>query len=233
MEVLLFSAGMDSYIAWEILKRPQTLYVNLNHKYANQELNRVKNLVPSTIIHDLDLSQFEKDDAEIPLRNLYLCMRAANLGYDKIWLIVQKDEMSIPDRKMKFFKHTEKLLSNLMEKDIEIDTPFKKMDKTEMVEKYVKGGFDIEKLKQTWACYYPEKDNPCGNCPACFRRFVAMKLNNIHEDWHDKIYNSQIAETYRNKALSKYYSSRRNKKILEALNEETNSNFVNSNQRTQ
>jgi len=216
-EILLFSGGIDSYIAWEYLKRPQTLYLNLNHKYLSQEINSVLNLIPSTIIRSLEIGIFEENDANIPMRNLYMTMYAVNMNYDKVWLIVQKDEMSIPDRNNEFFIKTSDLLSILNNRKIIVDTPFRELSKVEMVEWYVKNNFSIDKLKETWACYSPIDNKPCGNCGACFRRFISLSLNKIEEDYFKDIKYSDIAKTYLERANNNYYSNVRNSQIKEAL----------------
>ena len=130
-EVLLYSGGMDSLIAWEYLKRPETLYINLKHKYYKEELSSVLLTVPDTKILDsaLSLGAFETAGAEIPMRNMYMAMAAASLGYEKIWLVVQKDEMSIPDRTEKFFLKASEMISFLMGKTVVVNSPFKHMDK--------------------------------------------------------------------------------------------------------
>ena len=237
-DVVLFSGGMDSLIAWEIVGRPPALYVDLGHKYSAVERERCREIIPDPRFFDLQAigSQFELPNAEIPLRNLYLAMVAANLGYDRIWLSVQRNEMNIPDRTPQFFSHASALLSDLTGRNIEVRTPVGEIDKVEMVEWYVSHGKDVDALKRTWACYQPVPsgrvkqipfalgatyDVPemehCGDCPACFRRFVAMKLNGIHEDWHHKVPNSHTANDYKLRAQAGVYPDDRTRQILEAL----------------
>ena len=43
-DVLLFSGGLDSYIAYFYLKKPISLFVNMKHKYAEIEVKRVERL---------------------------------------------------------------------------------------------------------------------------------------------------------------------------------------------
>ena len=222
-DVVLFSGGMDSLIAWEIVGRPAALYVDLGHKYAAVEWQRCQEIIADTQYFDLKTigSQFEMPNAEIPLRNLYLAMVAANLGYDRIWLSVQRNEMNIPDRTPEFFSMASALLTDLKGKPISVRTPVGEIDKVEMVEWYVEHGKDVDALKRTWACYQPvtvdDHQEHCGDCPACFRRFVAMKLNGIVEDWHHKVPNTQTANEYKLRAQAGEYPEDRARQILEAL----------------
>lgn len=216
-EILLFSGGIDSYIAWHYLHYPQTLYVNMFHKYYKQELRTVSTLIPSTIVKELNLSEFEELDANIPMRNLYLVMLAANMGYDKIALIVQKEEMSIADRSENFFSKASTILSFLMGTPIIVYTPFKYVDKTDMVAWYIENNLPVDQLKQTWACYSPINNEPCGDCGACIRRLISFRLNKIEESWHEKALKSKCCKKYIERANEGYYSITRCNQIKEAL----------------
>lgn len=212
--VVLFSGGMDSLIAWEYLGRPDRLYVKMNHKYQDEELRQIRELsLPGKlIVADLsELGKYEKDDAEIPLRNLYLSMIAVNLGYVDIWLSIQKDEMSIPDRTISFMNKASDLLSVLRGSIVHVRTPFEFMDKVDMVTWYIDKGKDIDVLKNTWACYFPVNGKPCGGCGACFRRYVAFKENGLDPGYEltdgIKMYYSQRLGLYsdiRKKRMEKY-----------------------------
>ena len=93
--LLLYSGGLDSYIAWEYLIRPKTIYFDLGHRYSTHEMKAVHKTIPDTLIDkSLHLGRWEKDDADIPMRNAFMIMLASM--YDKeIVLVVQKGEMSI------------------------------------------------------------------------------------------------------------------------------------------
>jgi 7-cyano-7-deazaguanine synthase len=222
-EVVLFSGGMDSLIAWEYLGNPCRLYVNLKHRYSVQERLACIGLCPIEepkrfIYCENDIGMFfEKEDAEIPMRNLFLAMMAAWKGFDKIWISVQRDEKSIPDRTRKFFDNASSFLSFLNGRLIQVDTPFPHKDKVQMVDWYIKAGKSIERLKDTWACYNPVNGQPCANCGACFRRFVAFKLNGIEEDWFEKLRGSEVVSLYEKRAKEGYYGMTRDKYILDAI----------------
>ncbi len=207
-EVLLYSGGMDSYIAWHYLKKPQTLYVPLNHKYVNNESKAIRQTIPSTIISSpFDFAHLEKADAEIPLRNMYLVMYAVNMGYDKIHLITQKDETAMADRSQAFMDKASKLLSVLAEKPIEVSSPFMELDKFGMVSWYKDNGLPILELLKTWACHQPtDQGDACMNCPACFRREISLEFSGIHSS---KRLTDSIVRSYLYK-LSNYSEDRQN-----------------------
>ena len=179
-EILLYSGGMDSYIAWHYLRKPKTLFANLGHRYRFKEFEAVIKTIPKTKIMEMStIGKYEEDDANIPLRNLYLSMLAVNEGASKVWMIVQKDEMSIPDRSHEFFSSSSKLLTFLAEREVKVSSPFCHMDKTEMVGWFVKNINDVKGLLSTVGCFSSEEGH-CGNCGSCFRRYVALMNNNIH-----------------------------------------------------
>ena len=72
--ILLFSGGVDSYVAWYYLGKPKTVYFNVQSRYSRRELGVVKRLIPDTIIdNSLNFSDREVGDkAYIPFRNLIL-----------------------------------------------------------------------------------------------------------------------------------------------------------------
>ena len=92
-KVLLYSGGMDSWLIDKLWKPDVKLCVNMHTKYSAQE---IKNLPEDVIIEELDLSKWERPDAIIPLRNLYLVMLASNYG-DEIYDIPKEDPISEPD----------------------------------------------------------------------------------------------------------------------------------------
>ena len=180
--ILLFSGGLDSYIGWHFLKQPKTLYVGLGHRYMTHEIEKVKLLIPDTTIDTrLNLADWEERDANIPLRNAFLVMIASK--YDKdVALIVQRGEMNIPDRSVKFFNDCGEWLTFLWDTRVTVNTPFFSMTKTDMVKWYLDQGFDPRKLSTTRSCYSPG-DRPCGNCAACFRRWVAFTNCDLAEEY--------------------------------------------------
>jgi len=214
--ILLFSGGLDSFIAYHYLNKPKTLYVNLQHRYAVHEIEKVKELIPDTIIDDrLFLGDWEEKDANIPLRNAFLTMIASNHA-DDIVLVVQRGEMEIPDRSPFFFNNFAEHLSFLHGKRITLTSPFFTMTKTDMVKWYLDGGLDPNILLKTRSCYSPT-DKPCGNCSACFRRWVAFFNNDIHETMEQAIEYFDGLKKYVDKLERGMYEKRRTDETLLAL----------------
>ena len=228
-EVVLYSGGMDSHIAWYYLGKPEAIYIVHGCRYewkqlrAIQKIREIEGTNKISIVDGiLNLSPFELPDANIPLRNMYFAMVAANLGYDKIYLIVQRGETSIPDRTPKFFKQISQILTEQFNREIVVESPFFDMTKQDMVKWYLDNGGNIESLLHTTACFHPVYD-ACGNCKACFRRWVALRYNGLEDkyrNYHQDIRNSPVTKKYIEDILNGKYDEKRSQQTLEVLRKE-------------
>jgi len=238
--LVLYSGGPDSLITYhkvvtDLAKEGDevdTIYFDLRHRYSKQERLAIDRTLPNTVKETAlwGLGTWEDDDAYIHHRNAFLILGASKYIEEKpiqsyldgrIWLTVQKDEMSIPDRDPMFFMRMEEVLLKLNQR-VKIATPWEDYDKTDMVNWYVNNGGDLEMLKDTWSCYTPvmyfeNEFTPCGDCPACFRRAVAFRLNHIVERYAIHPFRSRTAEKYKVRAENGEYSADRAARILEAL----------------
>ncbi len=221
-DILLFSGGLDSFIAYYYLNKPQTLYVDLHHKYAIKEKEAVvelsKLLKMNTIIDSstLDLSKHEEADADIPMRNMFLAMNAAYYG-DNVYVISQRGETSIPDRSPKFFSMASKDISFLMKKPIMVSTPFLKMTKTIMVKWYIENDYSVENLLKTVSCFSSTNGKQCGKCGSCFRRFISLEYNGIHEDYENNMLEWDQIPIYIKKMKNGEYDKQRTLETKQVL----------------
>ena len=179
-KVLLYSGGMDSWLISQIWNPDIKLYVNLHTKYSQQEMAKL----PADVkVVELDLSHWEREDAIIPLRNVFLVGIATNYG-DEICLGATAGDRVL-DKSPQFGWMYEELLTYLYKKQhwtnerkITINLSFKQFSKTQLLKKYLEQGGDIEKaFEQSFSCYYPHDGKECWQCKPCFRKFVAFALN--------------------------------------------------------
>lgn len=181
--ILLFSGGLDSFCLWHLLGKPPCLYVKLGHRYQDVELAAIKLLqkvagVDVQFDDRLCLGDLEADDAHIPLRNLYLVMIASQ--YDaEVAIGALRGEYST-DKDGRFEKLSNALLSHCLGHKIRLLRPASRLTKTGLVREYLRRGGNPDWLRLTVSCY---NDGFCGQCQSCFRRWVAMTLNGIHEDY--------------------------------------------------
>jgi len=232
--VVLMSGGPDSLITLQFVKNNYLpglvipIHVSMNHLYDTAEkkaLGKIEALMQIEIQEfkgRFDFSRIEESDANIYGRNAYLCIAAASVvpkGDDAyIWLSVQKDERSIPDRSDAFFDKMSRVLAVLNKpNELVVSTPWTNKDKTDMVRYFLNEGGSTGVLRSSWSCY-KDTSVQCGNCPACIRRYIAFSLNGIEEEYLENPKNSATALDYINRArVGEYYSEERNQRILAAL----------------
>lgn len=120
-------------------------------------------------------------DGHIPLRNLHLVTIAATYS-DRIVLGALKGESS-PDKSDAFLRAASAALTEASQgRKIRVEAPLKRWTKTQLVSRLIKEvGFEEASLliASTRSCYAPA--GRCGRCMACFRRWVALASNGIHE----------------------------------------------------
>ncbi len=199
--VLLFSGGIDSFVAYHYLNKPQTVYFDLHTRYTEKEKIVVKKLIPSTIIDDsLNLQSREYGDkAYVPFRNLLLACQAVKYS-DEVVIAGLKDD-KVSDKNELAFQKFSTLLSELENRNIVIQSPFWKFTKEKVVKWYVDNiGDDL--LLKTISCYSPGSENYCGACPSCFRKWCALRANGYDLKFHNDVLMQQYyADAVNNKYI--------------------------------
>lgn len=206
--VLLYSGGMDSFIANWILKPDVLLYIKVGSKYEDKELKFVRRFIKdfdlSRKYFEIDLSflrGFEMENAHIPLRNLFF-IEVASLFGDIVYLNALKGETS-KDKSKRFRKMTQSLINYCLDdvlgletqKKVKIEFPFKNLTKTKLLKKYLES-VDYKYLtstlnlryylKQYTVSCYSDLDDSCGWCMSCYRRWVAEINNDIYSKRYSK-----------------------------------------------
>ena len=183
-KVLLYSGGMDSWLMSRIWNPDIKLYVDMKTRYSKNELDRVK-LDKDVTVVEFPLGQWEREDAIIPLRNLYLTMVACNItGSEDVEILIGATAGDrVLDKSYEFVDKTSDLLSYLYSpqhwipsgKKVKVCIDFKDHTKTELLEEYKKLGGDLnEAFNQSFSCYNPIDGHECWSCKPCFRKFVAF-----------------------------------------------------------
>ena len=183
-KVLLYSGGLDSYIGAKVLGSDWDLaYFDIEHKYAKKEIETMTSLsLPFDIHSSLSLKEqwIEHESGFIPQRNpLLISLAQAIYDADEIALCAVAGELSA-DKHSRFFTLMSNLLSYTANKPVRVFSPFQKNTKSQIVKKYLELGNSLEPLLNTRSCYSPDIDN-CGQCQACFRRWVAFENNNLND----------------------------------------------------
>lgn len=218
--ILLFSGGLDSYVAYFYLNKPTCLYIDIKHKYAKIEKETIHKLEefmdqPVSIEDNiLNLSKWEREDAIIPLRNIYMSMIATNYG-DNIWLAGVEGDYT-HDKNPIAFKKMSEFLSHSCERKIKVDSPFWKMTKTDHVKWYIDNGYSKKNLINTYSCF-KNGEIHCGHCPSCFRRWIAFYNNDIVEKYENNPLDWEMIPSYIEKMKNGVYSRKRAEEFFNAL----------------
>ena len=197
-EVLLFSGGVDSLIAFHFLQEPKPIYIKMNHRYQEKEIAAVKELeklIPSLNVEYIQgphLGQFEfGDSAYIPQRNFHLALLASHFG-NKIYIVGIKGD-NVPDKSPAAFK-TMSFAMNFVKKPdeprIKIVSPFWNKTKPDIINWFIHNyprAYVEKVLKTSVSCYDQNTMGSCGNCFACARKWLSLEYCGIKSyNWFER-----------------------------------------------
>lgn len=209
-QILLLSGGIDSFIAWHYLNKPQTLYFDTNGMYSKKEIEVIKELVPTTIIDtSLRLGDIEQEDAHLPYRNLFFAMMASAKYADVVYIVGIKDD-KVNDKTEKVFETWSIMLSEMENRKIQILSPFWDKTKSDIIKWYLNTGLSKEALLNTISCYSKDNERYCGKCASCFRKWVALRASGFKIDF----YNNEMILEYKHRCEEGYYNKERNEETL-------------------
>jgi len=191
--VLLFSGGMDSVAYAHLLEPDLLLYIPTGARYEMTESWWMSQLVFQqklprnseflTLGGALDLGRYERDDMIVPNRNAHLLMLASHYG-DTLYLASVEGDRST-DKDEQFYALMTVLLDHMWSKQhwcdarrFKIEAPYKHLTKRQLVRTYLDHGGDPDAFRVSYSCYRGERKH-CGVCKPCFRKRVALELNDI------------------------------------------------------
>lgn len=203
-KVLLFSAGMDSYMINQIEKPDVLLFINNRSVYADIEEKFLKDMqkrgfYPNLVFLDdfINMKDLERTDYIIPSRNAYFILRAAEFG-DEIILGATIGDRST-DKDLQFAKQMTDLLNHIYApshwvgdagREINVNFKYKNFSKSMIINKLVEMRMEelgvsreqatqkvVEELcTNTISCYdfQEEGTKACGVCKPCTRKWLAI-----------------------------------------------------------
>lgn len=183
-KVLLYSGGMDSWLMSKLWKPDIKLYVDMKTRYSENELARVRK-EPGVQVVEFPLGQWEREDAIIPLRNLYLAMVACNVtGSEDVEILIGATAGDrVLDKSPEFVNKATDLLSYLYTpqhwipegKKVRVCIDYKQYTKTDLLKMFKEQGGDLEEaFTRSFSCYDPVDGHECWHCKPCFRKFTAF-----------------------------------------------------------
>lgn len=174
-KVVLYSGGMDSYVASKLFKPDVNVHIDFNEVWSRKQKTIVTGaLKPDNLelIEGLDLARFIADDGVyLPNRNV-LMITLAQLFGDEIILSSTGGAVH-PDKDGTFALRMSDMLSYVHKRNVQVLRPFGNMTKYEIVKSFIDAGNNIQELYQTTSCYHRCKIE-CMTCRSCLRRLVAF-----------------------------------------------------------
>jgi 7-cyano-7-deazaguanine synthase in queuosine biosynthesis len=214
-EILCYSGGLDSYIAYHYLKKPKCIYFHTKQAHSDKELEYVLANVADIIVdHSLDFSK--EENIYVPHRNLLFASRAS-VHAEKVWIAGLADDC-VEDKTSQAFTAMSEVLSAIGKTQVMVDSPFWGMTKTEICKWFIEfwsGDIkttEAELLSNSISCYSGSV-GPCGTCSSCYRKSCAMFNAGMGDEI--KFKNTFMVLRYFKKAINGEYISSRNKDILQ------------------
>lgn len=172
--VKLVSGGVDSSIMAKSFEGIN-VYVDFGQKYAKFEKEALRNMEIEFDEIKID-SVFKEEKIYIPDRNLMMATLVTTIyNPDVIMIAGLKDDRCI-DKNEEAFKNMSDIISQFTDHHVEVISPYFNYTKGDVVYFFK----DKQILTKTFSCYDPTEDGkPCGNCPACLRKAVALETNGI------------------------------------------------------
>lgn len=183
-KVLLYSGGMDSWLMSKLWKPDIKLYVDMKTRYSENELARIRK-EPDVQVVEFPLGQWEREDAIIPLRNLYLAMVACNVtGSEDVEILIGATAGDrVLDKSPEFVDKATDLLAYLYTpqhwipegKKVRVCIDYKQYTKTDLLKMFKEQCGDLEEaFTRSFSCYDPVDGHECWHCKPCFRKFTAF-----------------------------------------------------------
>lgn len=229
-EILCFSGGVDSVIAWHYLDKPQCIYSLLNHRYQEKEfesimrLKRVISNLSINFIEGPDMKDHEYGDlAYISHRNLQLALNASHYG-NKIYICgISGDK--VEDKTLEAFNVMTFVMNFIQkptESKIKITSPFWQMTKTDIIKWFLDNypqDYVYKVLKTSVSCYDSSILFSCGRCASCFRKWIALEAAGIKSyDWFTKdIRKWKGIKEYKDRIKKGHYNIKRSNETREVL----------------
>lgn len=211
---VLVSGGLDSAIAYHLLAREPDgevipVFIDYKQSYLEKEL-RVCREVYGDALRVLRVDGPKQSNAEtsfVPNRNVFFASYVTLAMYpDRIIMGGLADD-NVADKTPEVFEEISALISKTSGKTVAVDSILWKFTKGQAVAMFLASGIPNarETLLKAVSCYSESHAGHCGDCPACYRRYVALMSNGIECE----PLSERIIDIYRTKAVTNNYDEDR------------------------
>lgn len=180
--ILMFSAGLDSFIVKTVyhFTNDECLFVKMGTPENEAEEHHIDKYFPGVLKADLPISEFALENNIIPFRNHMLCMIGGQFGNSITFGFTAGD--TTRDKDLVFKSQMEGTMNYFaLSADkvhhpapYSIEMPMKHLTKSEMVDLYLRRGYNpLNLLDKSRSCYSAGFED-CGACRSCLRKYVAI-----------------------------------------------------------
>ncbi len=179
--VILLSGGMDSFLSYRMFYPHYTpVFVNSGSRYAYRDIEFARRHAGSELVVQYLTPLVEDPSGHVPHRNTILLASVANHGANTIVVSAPRGEL-VWDQQPAYHKALRRVLPG-----VNIVNPLRRYTKAQAIALYLSTGGSREDLSNTRSCYSPDHLR-CGQCPACVKRWVAMRYNGIDETYEQDV----------------------------------------------
>ncbi len=186
--VALYSGGVDSYCMSCICDPDVLLNVMMGGRYGALERARLRTppgMEGRLVAIDMPaLGTWELPGSMvIPGRNAMLALAGANYG--DVILMASVDSSTGNDKDPEFCNRMNNLFDHIFApqrwlaygRAVRLDVPVYHLTKTELVGAAIASGHPAQEIADnTFSCYQPVGDGPCGVCAPCGRKWAALSV---------------------------------------------------------
>lgn len=182
-QIILLSGGMDSFLSYRLFHRSFVpVFVDTGNRYAAMDLRVAREQAGRRLLV-LDAPKLrERPDGVVPHRNALLLAYVANkLSAETVCVSAPLGEL-IWDQQPAFYRSMERVL-----RGVRIVNPIGNFTKAQAVADYMRAAPATAEYDLAWtrSCYSATEWR-CGQCPACVKRYIALRNNGIAESYtHD------------------------------------------------
>lgn len=190
--VLLYSGGLDSELYRFLLKPKKLLFFNYGGKYSDLEEAQIKTISFKEDLYidrTFNFSAMERADHIVPLRNIYLMMKAFEYASTAIigvtYYDLHRDKMQDTLYALQLFIRNyygaieppvvwRERLANVI-------APYHDQTKGELLKVCLDNGAEKEFFRRLRTCYSATSKKGCGVCKSCTQKAIALAVNGIFD----------------------------------------------------
>ena len=194
-EVLLYSTGLDSEL-YRLLEEPsKLLFFKSGARYEKHEFNQLQRFKSEgrykgqeiLVDETLNFSSIERENAIVPMRNIFYILRALeyaqdvyigvtyyDLHYDK-----QPDVLGALVSFVQNYYYYRDVPETWDSVRPHILTPYRDYTKGELLKLAIDRGIDVSHIPTLRTCYDAESEKGCGKCKSCVAKAMALAVNGL------------------------------------------------------